>query len=111
MSATDPILAPGTVDFDPFSDVFFNNPFNTYCRLRDEAPVYPTRSMRRSNITAPQANSSQCRVVNGVRRGDDRSMSGYIADTVRRFDGEDDRWQSDPSARALQLIPPLCPHG
>jgi hypothetical protein len=40
MSATDPILAPGTVDFDPFSDVFFNNPFNTYRRLRDEAPVY-----------------------------------------------------------------------
>jgi cytochrome P450 len=40
MSVTDPILQAGTVDFDPFSDVFFNDPFNTYRRLRDEAPVY-----------------------------------------------------------------------
>jgi cytochrome P450 len=28
------------VEFDPFSEVFFNDPFNTYRRLRDEAPVY-----------------------------------------------------------------------
>jgi cytochrome P450 len=40
MSVTDPILQAGTVDFDPFSDDFFNDPFNTYRRLRDEAPVY-----------------------------------------------------------------------
>jgi cytochrome P450 len=40
MSVTDPILQAGTLDFDPFSDVFFNDPFNTYRRLRDEAPVY-----------------------------------------------------------------------
>jgi cytochrome P450 len=40
MSATDPILQAGTVEFDPFSDDFFNAPFNTYRRLRDEAPVY-----------------------------------------------------------------------
>jgi cytochrome P450 len=40
MSVTDPILEAGTVEFDPFSDDFFNEPFNTYRRLRDEAPVY-----------------------------------------------------------------------
>jgi cytochrome P450 len=40
MSVTDPILPAGTVEFDPFSEVFFNDPFNTYRRLRDEAPVY-----------------------------------------------------------------------
>lgn len=28
------------VDFDPFSDDFFNDPFETYRRLRDHAPVY-----------------------------------------------------------------------
>ena len=28
------------VEFDPFSDEFFNNPYDTYRRLRDEAPVY-----------------------------------------------------------------------
>jgi cytochrome P450 len=40
MSGTDPILTSDAVEFDPFSDVFFNGPFNTYRRLRDEAPVY-----------------------------------------------------------------------
>ena len=30
----------GTLEFDPFSDVFFNDPYPTYKRLRDEAPVY-----------------------------------------------------------------------
>ena len=39
MSATDPILPAGTVEFDPFSEVFFNDPFNTYRRLRDDEPV------------------------------------------------------------------------
>jgi cytochrome P450 len=28
------------VEFDPFSDVFFEDPYETYARLRDEAPVY-----------------------------------------------------------------------
>jgi cytochrome P450 len=37
MSVTDPV---DTVEFDPFSDDFFNAPFNTYRRLRNEAPVY-----------------------------------------------------------------------
>ena len=30
----------GTLEFDPFSDVFFNDPYPTYRRMRDEAPVY-----------------------------------------------------------------------
>jgi cytochrome P450 len=28
------------VEFDPYSDDFFNSPFETYRRMRDEAPVY-----------------------------------------------------------------------
>ncbi len=27
-------------EFDPFSDTFFDDPYSTYARLRDEAPVY-----------------------------------------------------------------------
>jgi cytochrome P450 len=30
----------GAPEFDPFSDVFFNDPYPTYRRLRDDAPVY-----------------------------------------------------------------------
>jgi cytochrome P450 len=37
--ATEP-AAPEVIDFDPFSDDFFNGPFATYRRLRDHAPVY-----------------------------------------------------------------------
>jgi cytochrome P450 len=40
MDVTEPVVFPTTVEFDPFSDDFFNAPFNTYRRLRDEAPVY-----------------------------------------------------------------------
>lgn len=32
--------AAEVVHFDPFSDEFFNDPFETYRRLRDHAPVY-----------------------------------------------------------------------
>ena len=32
--------APEPVHFDPFSDEFFNDPFETYRQLRDRAPVY-----------------------------------------------------------------------
>ncbi len=31
---------PAPVEFDPFSSVFFDDPYPTYRRLRDEAPVY-----------------------------------------------------------------------
>ena len=41
MTTTDIDRGSGsTLDFDPFSDVFFNDPYPTYRRLRDEAPVY-----------------------------------------------------------------------
>ena len=29
-----------SVEFDPFSDEYFNDPSEVYRRLRDEAPVY-----------------------------------------------------------------------
>lgn len=28
------------VEFDPFSDEYFNDPYDLYRRMRDEAPVY-----------------------------------------------------------------------
>jgi cytochrome P450 len=40
VSMTEPVVSRGAVEFDPLSDDFFNAPFNTYRRLRDEAPVY-----------------------------------------------------------------------
>ena len=40
MSVQNPVRPADPVQFDPFSDDFFNAPFNTYRRLRDEAPVY-----------------------------------------------------------------------
>lgn len=33
-------MTASTLVFDPFSQEFFNDPFDTYRRLRDEAPVY-----------------------------------------------------------------------
>ena len=30
----------GPVDFDPFSEDFYNGPYDIYRRMRDEAPVY-----------------------------------------------------------------------
>jgi cytochrome P450 len=38
--AADTTTGEGAPEFDPFSDVFFNDPYPTYKRLRDEAPVY-----------------------------------------------------------------------
>jgi cytochrome P450 len=33
-------VSHGNIEFDPFSDTFFDDPSATYARLRDEAPVY-----------------------------------------------------------------------
>ncbi len=33
-------MARDLIEFDPFSDTFFDDPYETYARLRDEAPVY-----------------------------------------------------------------------
>ncbi|MCU1587537.1 MAG: cytochrome [Frankiales bacterium] len=38
--AADTTTDEGAPEFDPFSEVFFNDPYPTYKRLRDEAPVY-----------------------------------------------------------------------
>jgi cytochrome P450 len=32
--------SPSTIEFDPFSDTFFDDPYETYAALRDTAPVY-----------------------------------------------------------------------
>ena len=40
MSSSSTETAPAPVEFDPYSNVFFDSPFDTYRRMRDEAPVY-----------------------------------------------------------------------
>ncbi|SIB89040.1 cytochrome P450 [Mycobacteroides abscessus subsp. bolletii] len=40
MMTSEPVVADTPLQFDPFSDDFFKGPFDTYRRLRDEAPVY-----------------------------------------------------------------------
>jgi len=40
VNATTPELSGGPIEFDPFSQDFFDGAYDTYRRLRDEAPVY-----------------------------------------------------------------------
>ncbi|WP_319435644.1 cytochrome P450 [Mycobacterium sp. RTGN5] len=40
MSAASGVISGGPLEFDPFSDDFFDSPYDIYRRLRDEAPVY-----------------------------------------------------------------------
>ncbi len=40
MSVSSPAVSGGPVVFDPYSDDYFGSPFETYRRMRDEAPVY-----------------------------------------------------------------------
>ena len=40
MSISSPTVSGGPVVFDPFSDDYFQAPFETYRRMRDEAPLY-----------------------------------------------------------------------
>lgn len=40
MSAPSPAVSGRPVEFDPYSEDFFNSPYETYRRMRDEAPVY-----------------------------------------------------------------------
>ena len=40
MSVASPTVSGGPVEFDPYSEDFFCAPFDTYRRMRDEAPVY-----------------------------------------------------------------------
>ncbi|MBV9091766.1 MAG: cytochrome P450 [Mycobacteriaceae bacterium] len=43
MSAASRAESDSVVDFDPFSEEFFNGAFDTYRRMRDQAPVYYSR--------------------------------------------------------------------
>ncbi len=40
VSVASPAVSRGPVEFDPYSEDFFNSPYETYRRMRDEAPVY-----------------------------------------------------------------------
>jgi cytochrome P450 len=40
VSVHSPAVSEAPVEFDPYSEDFFNSPYRTYRRMRDEAPVY-----------------------------------------------------------------------
>jgi cytochrome P450 len=40
VSVPSPTVSGGPVEFDPYSNDFFESPYETYRRMRDEAPVY-----------------------------------------------------------------------
>jgi cytochrome P450 len=40
MSVSSTTISGGPVEFDPYSEDYFTSPFETYRRMRDEAPVY-----------------------------------------------------------------------
>ncbi len=40
LSVSTPTVSRGPVEFDPYSEDFFDSPYETYRRMRDEAPVY-----------------------------------------------------------------------
>jgi cytochrome P450 len=40
LDAKEPIMLKTKLVFDPYSEDFFTDPFDTYRRMRDEAPVY-----------------------------------------------------------------------
>jgi cytochrome P450 len=40
VSTANSVASSSALQFDPFSEAFFNDPFDIYRRLRDEAPVY-----------------------------------------------------------------------
>jgi cytochrome P450 len=40
LSVSSPTVSGGPVEFDPYSTDFFDSPYDTYRRMRDEAPVY-----------------------------------------------------------------------
>lgn len=40
MSVPSPTVSGAPVEFDPYSEDFFDSPYETYRRMRDEAPVY-----------------------------------------------------------------------
>jgi cytochrome P450 len=56
-------MSATTVVFDPFSDDFFTTPYETYRRMRDEAPVYYSESYdfyaltRHADVAAAMKNS------------------------------------------------------
>lgn len=44
MTLARPVVSGTPVEFNPYSDDFFDSPYETYGRLRDEAPVYYNES-------------------------------------------------------------------
>jgi cytochrome P450 len=40
VSGADAFVSGTSVEFDPFSEIYFNDPYETYRQLRDNAPVY-----------------------------------------------------------------------
>ena len=67
-----PAVSGAPVEFDPYSDDFFDSPYETYRRLRDEAPVYYNESynfyaLSRYEDVAPAAEGLPSKTYSSAR--------------------------------------------
>ncbi len=82
----DPIGRP-TAEFDPFSDEYFNDPYDLYRRMRDEAPVYYNEKygfwalFRYDDVCAAHKDWQTFSSAHGV----DLSTLSSDPDTIRSF--------------------------
>lgn len=58
--------SPGSVHFDPFSDEFFSDPFETYRQLRDRAPVYYSTQYDFWALSAMRMSRAQCVITKSI---------------------------------------------
>lgn len=89
MSVSSPTVSGGPVEFDPYSDDFFDSPYETYRRMRDEAPVYYSEkydfyALTRYDDVAPALkdfethSSSKGITLDMVKAPDVQAPPGYI---------------------------------
>jgi cytochrome P450 len=89
VSVSSPTVSGGPVEFDPYSDDFFDSPYETYRRMRDEAPVYYSEkydfyALTRYDDVAPALkdfethSSSKGITLDMVKAPDVQAPPGYI---------------------------------
>ncbi|WP_234834746.1 cytochrome P450 [Mycolicibacterium stellerae] len=92
MSVSSPTVSGGPVVFDPFSDDYFQAPFETYRRMRDEAPLYYNETYdfwaltRYEDVSAAikdyatfsSAKGVTLEIVKAAASGDTDSLAGKI---------------------------------
>ncbi|MFD0366068.1 cytochrome P450 [Nocardia sp. GCM10030253] len=68
-------MPPGELEFDPFSEDYFNGPYETYRRMREDAPVYYSKKYdfyalsRHADVAAAHKNFDTYSSADGVDLG------------------------------------------